>query len=71
MSDYSAERMISAAQVMAIAAELNCRVAGMVAENQFRAHRGEAPAYVEEDFERAHLDTGCYHNYYVDILNRY
>ena len=36
---------------MAQAALLNAKIAGMVAENQWRAHRGESPAYVELDFD--------------------
>ncbi len=41
-----------AAFIMAQAACLNAEIAGMVAENQWRAHRGESPAYSEQGFQQ-------------------
>jgi len=40
----------AAAFIMARAAQLNCRVAGMVADNQAREHRGESPAWTALEF---------------------
>ena len=51
-----------AAYVMGQAAELFVRVSGMNAENQQRAHRGEAMAYVEKDFLAVLDASGCHHN---------
>lgn len=42
-----------AAYIMAQAASLMAEVAGMQAENQMRAHRGEALAYPEQAFADA------------------
>lgn len=55
MSDIGFERMNRAAIVIAEAASCNAEIAGMQAENQWRAHRGEAPAYVAADFEGVRL----------------
>jgi hypothetical protein len=41
-----------AAFIVAQAAMLNARIAGMEAENRGREHRGEAPAYVQIAFEQ-------------------
>lgn len=41
-----------AAFIMGQAAMLNAILAGMLSENQMRLHRGEAPAYTEEAFQR-------------------
>lgn len=41
---------------MGQAAMLNAILAGMVAENQWRAHRGESPAYDEADFQKVAAD---------------
>lgn len=57
-----------AAYVMAQVALFNARIAGMVAENQMRTHRGEAPAYVEGDFVKAAEDSGIHHNAVVGIF---
>ena len=59
----SEELMARAAIVLAEAASCNAEIAGMQAENQWRAHRGEAPAYVAADFEgvrlsHQHLNSG-------------
>ena len=40
-----------AAIVIAQAARLNGEIAAMQAENQVRAHRNEAPAYTEKQFQ--------------------
>ena len=45
-----------AAFIVAQAAMLNSLIAGMQAENAMRSHRGETPAYVEEDFFRLHQE---------------
>lgn len=51
--------------VTARAAELNARVAGMVAENQLRQQRGESIAYGEAEFS-AMLDD--YQFGYNDLI---
>lgn len=51
-----------AAYIIAMAANLNATVAGMQAKNQMCEYRGECPAYVETDFERAINASGCHHN---------
>jgi len=42
-----------AAFIMAQAAMLSAEIAGMVAENQARSHRGESPAYTQIAFQEA------------------
>lgn len=37
-------------------------VVGMVAENGMRLHRGEAPAYVEQHFQKVIEDLGIHHS---------
>ncbi len=41
----------AAAFVLSQTALLNAEVAGMLAENDYRLHRGETVAYRDEDFE--------------------
>ena len=63
MSDHHvAERFMQAARVMALAAELNCKVAGMDAENKHRVSIGESIMYGEDAFEAVIVETGCHHN---------
>jgi len=45
------QELEKAAIVIAQAARLNAEVAAMQAENQMRAHRNEAPAYTEKQFQ--------------------
>lgn len=54
-----------AAYVIAQAACASAAVAGMSAENQWRAHRGEAPAYTEAAFQEVPREYGLHHN---DVL---
>lgn len=49
------EEMKRAAIIIAEAASLNAEIASMQAENQWRAHRGESPAYRGDDFEGVRL----------------
>ena len=51
-----------AAYIIAMAAMLNARTAGMVAENRIREMNGHAHAYGEADFEREINASGCHHN---------
>ena len=50
------------AYVVAMAAVLNAQVAGMVAENQWRSHRGEVIAYAEDAFSDLIDKSGCHRN---------
>lgn len=49
------ELMKRVAIVLAEAASLNAEIAGMQAENEWRARRNEAPAYRGDDFEGVRL----------------
>lgn len=72
MCDHHISReMQKAALIMARAAELNARVAGMIAENQQRIADGRAIAYPEKAFNDAILETGCYWNSVGELLNGY
>ena len=51
-----------AAYIMAMAACAMAEIAGMQAENQQRAHRGEAVAYAEDAFSDIANKHGIYHN---------
>lgn len=51
-----------AAYIMAQAAALNARVAGMRAENDWRISCGNSIAYTEEHFEAVVTEYGCHHN---------
>jgi hypothetical protein len=51
-----------AAYIMAMAACAMAEVAGMQAENQARAHRGEATAYNEQAFNDVISRNGIHHN---------
>ncbi len=51
-----------AAYVFAQAACLMAEVAGMQAENMQREYKGEAMAYVENDFQSAINRYGVHHN---------
>jgi hypothetical protein len=57
--------------IISQAAVLAGRIAGMVAENSMRAHRGEAPAYVEKDFEKVINDSDCEQNSVIEYLYHY
>lgn len=48
-----------AALLIAMAAVLNARIAGMVAENDFRKQKGETVAYDEMAFETEIVNSGC------------
>lgn len=48
-----------AAFIIAQAAVFNAEIAGMVAENQWRTHRGEVIAYAEDAFTKATETTGA------------
>ena len=51
-----------AAYIIAQAACLMAEVAGMQAENQDRAQRGESIAYPETAFQEAIVRSGVHHN---------
>lgn len=51
-----------AAYIVAQAAVLNGRIAGMAAVNQSCAIRGVEPRYVESDFDAEISRSGCHHN---------
>lgn len=69
MNEYDAETMKRAAILFAKSAELNARVAGMVAENTNREQRGESMAYTESDFDSVIIDCGLGHNGICAILS--
>lgn len=54
--------------LVAQAAVLNARVAGMHAENMMRVHRGENIAYAEEAFEKEISSSVCNWNSAIDYL---
>lgn len=56
------------AYVLSQVALFNARIAGMVAENQMRAVRGEGPAYVKEHFDRAANESGIHHNAVIGLF---
>lgn len=66
-----ARDMQKAAIIIARAAELNAKVAGMNAENAQRAISGNSPAFVQDDFEREIELTGCHWNSICELLQGY
>ncbi len=58
-----------AAYVMGQAACLMAEVAGMQAENQQREYKGEAMAYVENDFTAAIDKYSCHHNAVLSLIH--
>lgn len=55
-----------------ITAQASCALIeamGMQAENQIRAHRGESPAYNEDDFKAIIDRYPIHHNAAVNFLN--
>jgi hypothetical protein len=59
----------AAAFVTAQAAACYGRIAGMQAENQVRAHKGEAPAYDEQAFANAVAEYTVEHNSVIHLFN--
>ncbi len=57
-----------AAFIISQAAVLSATVAGMVAENMQRQHRGESIAYDESSFEAVYEESGCTHNQVVGFF---
>ena len=55
-------------ELLASIARLNAEVAGMVAENKIREHRGEALAYPEKCFTDAIQENGLTYNAVVEKL---
>lgn len=58
------------AYVIAQAAALNARIAGMVAENQWRLHVGQAMAYNEVDFQLATKEYCVEHNDVIGLFQK-
>lgn len=65
------EDIRKSAYIIAQAAVLNARVAGMVAENQDRIRKGESLAYIEEDFRKLVDKSSCGHNEVISYLYNY
>ena len=59
----------AAAYVIAQAAMLSATCAGMVAENQIRAYRGESPAYGDDAFQDEINKSCCHHNAVIGLFN--
>ena len=66
-----ARDMQKAAIIMARAAELNAKVAGMAAENAQRAISGDSPAFIQDDFDREIEHTGCHWNSICELIQGY
>lgn len=66
-----AREMQKAAIIMARAAELNAKVAGMVAENKQREIQNESPAFVNDDFDCEIMASGCHWNSICELLQGY
>lgn len=60
----------AAAFVIAQAAMMNARIAGMVAENQCRERRGDSPAFGEAEFAAVEQEYGgtLGHNAVIEIF---
>ncbi len=59
------------AYVLAMIAVLNATIAGMVAENMQRQHRGESMAYVQADFAQEIKGSGMHHNAVLTTLGNH
>lgn len=60
----------SAAYVNALTAIFNARIAGMVAENQFRTNCGNQIAYDSIAFEKEIEEFGLHHNNLIGLFNQ-
>lgn len=60
-----------AAFVVAQAAMLSAKVAGMQATNCVAAASGKLPVYKQSDFEEAAESSGCGHNYVLSLFQGY
>lgn len=57
-----------AVEVFAMAVNAYGRIQGMIAENQFRMHRGDALSYSDADFSAVLQDTGIENNSIIHRL---
>ncbi len=70
MTEYDIRQMKQVALVMALTANLNATVAGMVAENQARQVAEQSPAYWEDSFQLLLKESGVYgFNSILGLLN--
>jgi len=60
----------AAAYVIAQAAVLSATCAGMVAENQIRAHRGESAAYDDDAFQNEITRAALRHDEVIALFRR-
>lgn len=59
-----------AAFIIGQAAELNARIAGMVAENMQRQHREQSMAFNQIDFENVLSEYSFGHNQLLDLIQQ-
>ena len=67
MNDYDVRMFRGCSLLNAAVARVNARVAGMVAENEMRARRGESPAYTEDNFLLVIEEEGIGHNSAINM----
>ena len=70
MTEYDVRQMKQVALVMALTANLNADVAGMVAENARQEQLGNTPPHGEAQFAKVVEDSGIWGwNGILDLLN--